>query len=64
LMPTWGSPVIGILYNAVAGNDTCNGNIAPIAPNDPCPNLKDCLHYDDVVAALTISGVPDTSKPA
>lgn len=62
LIPTWGSPTIGILYNAVAGNDACNGNIAPIAPNDPCPNLAECLHYDDVVAALVISGVPDTSQ--
>ena len=44
--------VIGILYDAVAGNDYCNGKLAPIAPNDPCPNLKECLHIDDVRAAL------------
>lgn len=52
LIPQYGQPVIGILYDAVAGNDTCNGRIAPIGPNDPSPNLKECLHLDDVLAAL------------
>jgi hypothetical protein len=52
LIPSWGNPVIGILYDAVAGNDTCNGRLAPIQPNDPRPNLKECLHLDDVLAAL------------
>ena len=52
LFPSYGDPVIGILYDAVAGNDTCNGRLAPIQPNDPCPNLKECLHLDDVLAAL------------
>lgn len=47
-----GAPVVGILYDARAGNDYCNGKIARIAPNDPCPNLKECLHIDDVLAAL------------
>lgn len=45
-------PVIGILYDAQAGNDYCNGRVAPIAPNDPYPNLKECLHLDDVLAAV------------
>ena len=54
------NPVIGILYNATPGNDTCNGRIAPIAPNDPCPNLKECLHLDDVLKALP-ADVPDSS---
>lgn len=40
--------VIGILYDAVAGNDHCNGKIAPIAPGDSCPDLRNCLHLDDV----------------
>jgi len=53
--------VIGILYNATAGNDSCNGKLAPISPNDPCPNLKECLHLDDVLKALP-SEVPDSSK--
>lgn len=60
LLPTYGQPVVGILYDAQAGNDYCNGKIAPILPNDPCPNLKECLHLDDVLKALPTS-VPDTS---
>jgi hypothetical protein len=52
LVPSYGAPVIGILYDAHAGNDFCNGKLAPIAPNDPCPNLKECLHLDDVLDAI------------
>ena len=48
-------PIAGILYDAVAGNDYCNGKIAITSANDPCPNLKECLHADDVAAA----SVPD-----
>ena len=44
--------VIGILYDARAGNDFCNGKLAPIAPSDPNPNLKECLHLDDVKSLL------------
>jgi hypothetical protein len=44
----YGAPVIGILYDAKPGNDSCNGHIAPVSPSDPCPNLKECLHIDDV----------------
>ena len=51
LMSSYGS-MVGILYDATAGNDFCNGRIAPILPNDPCPNLKDCLRLDDVLKAL------------
>lgn len=61
LIPAYGgSPMIGILYDAVAGNDYCNGKIAPIKPNDNCPNLKECLHLEDFMAALP-SEVADTS---
>lgn len=63
LIPTYGSPIVGILYDAQAGSDFCNGKIAPIAPNDPMPNLKECLHLDDVLAALPPQ-VPDTSATA
>ena len=52
VIPSYGSPYIGILYDAQAGNDYCNGKVAPISPGDPCPNLKECLHLDDVRAAL------------
>ena len=56
-----GAPKVGILYDATAGNDFCNGKIAPIAPNDFCPNLKEVLHLDDVLKALP-EEIPDTSK--
>ena len=46
------NPMVGILYDAVAGNDTCNGRIAPVSNSDPYPNLKECLHLDDVHSAL------------
>ena len=49
---TYSGPVVGVLYNAIAGNDFCNGNIAVTKPNDPCPNLKECLHLDDVLSLL------------
>lgn len=62
VMPRYGvSPVIGILYDATAGNDYCNGKVAPIGPSDPCPNLQDCLHLDDVLKALP-DEVPDSTQ--
>lgn len=60
LVPSYGSPVVGILYDATAGNDHCNGKLAITSPSDPCPNLKECLHLDDV-KALIAGDVPDTS---
>jgi hypothetical protein len=57
------SPVVGILYDAQAGNDYCNGKLAPISPSDACPNLKEVLYLDDVLKALP-KEVPDTSKSA
>lgn len=47
-----GTPVVGILYDANPGNDFCNGRLALTSPSDPTPCLKDCLHVDDVVAAV------------
>lgn len=61
IFPSYGNPVIGILYDAVAGNDYCNGKVAPILPNDPMPNLKECLHLDDVLNALP-GHVADSSQ--
>ncbi|HKM84200.1 MAG TPA: hypothetical protein VJY15_24980 [Candidatus Acidoferrum sp.] len=74
----YGGPVVGILYDATAGNDYCNGKIAVTKPNDPCPNLKECLSLEDVLALLPaqqgvladthpdlfkrVALVPDTSK--
>jgi len=60
LVPSYGLPVVGILYDAIAGNDFCNGKIAPTLPNDPCPNLKECLHLDDAMKALPAE-IPDSS---
>ena len=57
LIPGYGAPVAGILYDAVAGNDTCNGRIAPTSPTDPMPNLKEVLHIDDVAKAT----IPDST---
>lgn len=59
LFSEYGPPVVGILYDAQPGNDYCNGNIASIRPGDPVANLSECLHYDDVKAALP-ENVPNT----
>lgn len=54
------NPVTGILYDAIAVNDSCNGRIAAISSNDPMPNLAECLHVDDIKAAT----IPDSTTPA
>lgn len=56
---SYNPPVAGILYDAVAGNDHCNGRIAPTSPSDPMPDLKEVLHVDDVKAAT----IPDSTAP-
>lgn len=61
LLPSYGPPQIGILYDAVAGNDHCNGKLARMHSSDAMPNLKECLHLDDVLAMIP-PDVPDTSK--
>jgi hypothetical protein len=61
LFPSYGPPMVGILYDATAGNDYCNGKLAVTHQNDPCPNFKECLHLDDVLAVLPAE-VPDTTK--
>lgn len=53
LVSGYGSPMIGILYDATPGNDFCNGRLAVISSNDPQPNLKECLHVDDVIIKET-----------
>jgi hypothetical protein len=64
LIPQWAgsAPRIGILYDAVAGNDHCNGKLASMLASDPCPDLKECLHLDDVLKALP-ADVPNSSQP-
>ena len=54
----YNAPMVGILYDAKAGNDYCNGKLAVIRSNDPCPNLKECLHWDDVSQAIDPKDVP------
>lgn len=46
----------GVLFGAVAGNDYCNGNIAPIT-NDTGACICDCLHVDDLAAILAEKGL-------
>ena len=41
----------GVLHSAIAGNDWCNGGIAPII-NDTGACICDCLHVDDLAAML------------
>ena len=48
--PYTGNVKVGILHDAVAGNDFCNGAIAPIV-GGTC-NLKEVIHYDDFKAAI------------
>jgi hypothetical protein len=54
----YGGPVVGILYDATAGNDYCNGKIALTRSNDPCPNLKECLCLEDVMGLLPVAPPP------
>ena len=60
----YGGPVVGILYDATAGNDYCNGKLAVTKPGDPTPNLKECLFLEDVLALLPAQeGVLANSHP-
>lgn len=62
---TYNGPVTGVLYDAVAGNDSCNGQLAPVHGGFPIvANLSECLHLDDFKTVLTdefMSSVIDTS---
>lgn len=59
----YGKPIIGILHDAIVGNDTCNGSLAIPNANDPMVNLQECLHLDNLKAALgDIKKVKDTSE--
>ena len=48
---------VGVLHSAVAGNDYCNGGIAPIQPTNKSACIVDCLHLDDVMALLAEKGL-------
>ena len=48
---------LGVLYNATAGNDFCNGNIAPIQQIGAGACMCDCLHTEDVMQMLSEKGL-------
>jgi hypothetical protein len=49
---------VGILHDAVPGNDYCNGSIAPILAASDCGAcMCDCLHLDDVMEMLKEKGI-------
>lgn len=48
---------LGVLHNAVPGNDYCNGSIAPIATNLTGACMCDCLHIEDLAAILAEKGL-------
>lgn len=45
-----GHPVAGILVNAQAGSETCNGAVVPFNSPTWTITLGDCLHVDDFKA--------------
>jgi hypothetical protein len=51
----------GVLHSASAGNDYCNGSIAPIT-NDTGACMCDCLHVDDLAALLKEKGFDKRPK--
>ncbi len=48
---------LGVLYDAVPGNDYCNGSIAPIQQPITGACMCDCLHADDVAEFLKEKGL-------
>lgn len=48
---------VGVLYDAKAGNDYCNGSIAPIQQAITGACMCDCLHLDDVMDLLKEKGL-------
>ncbi len=48
---------IGVLYNAVPGNDYCNGYITPTSNVVKGACMCDCLHVDDLAAILAEKGL-------
>lgn len=48
---------LGVLHSAVAGNDFCNGSIAPIQAANAGACIVDCLHVEDVQALLAEKGL-------
>lgn len=49
----------GILYDAIPGNDYCNGSIAIAQPIQACACMCDCLHVDDLKTILAEKGLDE-----
>lgn len=47
---------VGVLYDAVAGNDYCNGMVAPTS-SGTAACLVDCIHIEDLAAMLAEKGL-------
>lgn len=56
-LSTEGGKVVafGVLYDATAGNDYCNGSIAPVIQTGAC--LVDCIHVEDLAELLKEKGL-------
>ena len=48
---------LGVLYDALPGNDYCNGYIAPTQLPNTMACMVDCLHVEDVAALLAEKGL-------
>lgn len=48
---------VGVLHSAIAGNDYCNGSIAPIQQQVTGACMVDCLHMDDLAEILKEKGL-------
>ena len=48
---------VGVLHSATAGNDYCNGAIAPIQQTVTTVCLVDCLHIEDVEKMIAEKGL-------
>lgn len=47
----------GVLHSAVAGNDYCNGSIAPAQSAKEGACIVDCIHEDDLAELLKQAGL-------
>lgn len=52
VMSSCGKVVVGVLIDAVAGYDKCNGTLIPLQSCPHYANLSECLHIDDAVEGL------------
>jgi len=52
LDPYGGQPRAGILYGAQGTSSDCNAHIAQTLSSDPIADLKNCVHVDDIAAAI------------